>query len=55
MHRNVGDHVEAGQDLFTIHANKEVDLDYAREEMIKAHKWSDSPVEPLPLFYDVVM
>jgi pyrimidine-nucleoside phosphorylase len=55
VHHNVGDRLEIGQELFTIHANQESALNQAREELLIAHKWSDNPVEPLPLFYDIVM
>jgi pyrimidine-nucleoside phosphorylase len=55
VHHNVGDQVEAGQPLFTIHANQQGALDFAREELLSAHVWSDTPVDPLPLFYEVVL
>jgi pyrimidine-nucleoside phosphorylase len=55
VYHNVGDFVEKGQPLFTVHANQEDAVGFAREELLKAHKWSTDPVEPLPLFYDVVL
>jgi pyrimidine-nucleoside phosphorylase len=55
VHHNVGDQVEAGQPLFTIHANQQDTLEFAREELLRAHVWSDTPVDPLPLFYEVVL
>lgn len=54
IHRKVGDKVEAGQPLFTIHANQPEKLEEARARLLEAHKWSDTPVDPLPLVYDVV-
>ena len=54
IHHNVGDKIEAGQPLFTIHANDQKLLDQARGSLLEAHTWSDEPVEPLPLFYGVV-
>jgi len=54
IHRKVGDHVEAGAPLFTIHANNAAKLAAARERLLAAHQWSDTPVQPLPLFYAVV-
>jgi len=54
IHRNVGDRVEVGQPLFTIHANHKDKLDAARESLLAAHLWSDQPVERLPLFYGVI-
>lgn len=51
---NVGDRIEEGQPLFAVHANEEGKLQEARQRLLDAHIWSDSPVEPLPLFYDVI-
>jgi len=50
----VGDYVEAGAPLFTIHANDPALLSEAREAVLAAHLWSDHPAPPLPLFYGVV-
>jgi pyrimidine-nucleoside phosphorylase len=55
VHHNVGDQVEAGHPLFTIHANQQDTLEFARVELLRAHVWSDTPVDPLPLFYEVVL
>jgi pyrimidine-nucleoside phosphorylase len=52
--RNVGDKVEEGEPLFTIHANDQAKLVEARPRLLAAHTWSEEPVEPLPLFYDIV-
>jgi len=54
VHHKVGDHVERGQPLFTLHANRKPALDEARRYLAPALEWSESPVKPLPLFYDVV-
>ena len=52
IHHKVGDLLQAGEPLFTIHANDEKLLMQARENILKAHLFSDEPVLPLPLFYD---
>ena len=52
IHKKVGDKVEQGEPLFTIHANEEAKLEEAREVVLAAHSFSDSDVPPLPLFYD---
>ena len=52
--RQVGDRVEAGQPLFTVHANDEGKLVEARRRLLEAHHWSERPVDPLPLFYGVI-
>ncbi len=54
VHHKVGDHVERGQPLFTLHANRQPALDEARRYLAPALEWSEKPVQPLPLFYDVV-
>ncbi len=54
VHHKVGDRVEAGQPLFTIHASDEARQAQACQELLEAHTWSDSPVEPLQLFYEVI-
>jgi len=54
IHRKVGDKVEAGQPLFTIHANDRDKLASACDRVLAAHLWSDQPVESLPLFYGVI-
>ncbi len=51
IHHKVGDKVEIGDPLFTIHANDPDLLARAREEVLAAHQFSDEPVPPLPLFY----
>jgi len=50
----VGDKVSAGDLLFTIHANDEEKLEQARLKMLAAHRWSDEPVKPLPLYYGTI-
>jgi pyrimidine-nucleoside phosphorylase len=52
IHHKVGDKVEKGQPLFTIHANDEKLLAQARKKVLAAHGWNDMPVPALPLFYD---
>jgi pyrimidine-nucleoside phosphorylase len=51
IHHKVGDHVEAGTPLFTLHAQDKHSLVAARDAMLTAYTWSDTPVPALPLFY----
>jgi pyrimidine-nucleoside phosphorylase len=51
IHKKVGDVIEKGEALFTIHANDEHRLAEAREAVLAAHSFSEAPVDPLPLFY----
>ncbi|MEJ2751337.1 MAG: thymidine phosphorylase [Chloroflexota bacterium] len=50
----IGDQVAAGQVIGAIHANDPAKLEEAREEILAAITFSDTPVEPLPNFYGVV-
>jgi pyrimidine-nucleoside phosphorylase len=52
IHCKVGDQVEKGQPLFTIHANDQEKLEDARQAVLAAHAFSSEPVERLPLFYE---
>ncbi|HEY6074336.1 MAG TPA: thymidine phosphorylase, partial [Anaerolineales bacterium] len=52
IHHKVGDHVEAGEPLFTIHANDPAIQAEARDRVLSAHTFSDEKVSPLPLFYE---
>jgi pyrimidine-nucleoside phosphorylase len=52
IHHKVGDHVEEGEPLFSVHANDETKGAEARERVLAAHIFTDQPVPPLPLFYD---
>ena len=50
----VGDRIAIGEALFILHARAEDELVQARQQILAAHTWSDSPVDPLPLFYGVI-
>jgi pyrimidine-nucleoside phosphorylase len=52
IHKKVGDKVQQGEPLFTVHANDEAKLEEAREAALAAYSFSDAEVPPLPLFYD---
>lgn len=52
IHHKVGERVEKGEPLFTIHANDVEKLQEVRETVLAAHVLSEQPVEPLPLFYE---
>jgi pyrimidine-nucleoside phosphorylase len=52
IHHKVGDQVESGDPLFTIHANAREKLEEGREVVLAAHQFSEDPVERLPLFYE---
>jgi pyrimidine-nucleoside phosphorylase len=54
IHCKVGEYIDAGQPLFTIHARRRDRMTEAIQRLLSAHTWSDAPVQPLPLFYSVV-
>jgi len=54
VHRKVGEHLAGGEPLFTIHAQDETSLSKAADRLLGACRWSQEPVDPLPLFYDVI-
>ena len=54
VHAKVGDKLEKGQPIFTVHANDKAKLDAAKARLLGAIEWSEEPVDPLPLFYGVV-
>lgn len=54
VHHKVGDWVEAEQPLFTVYANSPQLGEQAKQLVLATHSWSDTPVEPLPMFYGVV-
>ncbi|MFZ5912342.1 MAG: thymidine phosphorylase [Chloroflexota bacterium] len=51
LHHKVGERIEKGQPLFTIHANDATLQAEARKRALAAHIFSQEPVAPLPLFY----
>jgi pyrimidine-nucleoside phosphorylase len=51
VHYKVGDLVQKGTPLFTVHAINEEKLAAARERVLAAHTFSDMPVQRLPIFY----
>jgi len=52
IHHKVGDKIEKGQPLFTMHANDQKLLVEMSEAILSAHTWSETPVDALPLFYN---
>ena len=50
----VGDYVDQGQPVYVVHANNQERLTAASQRLLTALAWSETPVEPLPLFYYVI-
>ena len=54
VHHKVGDQLNEGDPLFTIHANDEDLMNAAAQRVMDAHQIVDETVEPLPLFYKTI-
>lgn len=51
IHRKIGDRVQEGEPLFTVHAADNAACDAAVERLLAAHEISLDKVDSLPLFY----
>jgi pyrimidine-nucleoside phosphorylase len=51
VHAKVGDAVEAGAPLCTVHAASEESAAEVAEQIVAAYKLGDKPVDPLPIVY----
>jgi len=54
LQAKIGDRVEKGQPLLTIHANDEGKLAGAQQRLLGAYDWSEERVDPPPLLHQVV-
>jgi len=54
LQAKIGERVEKGQSLLTLHANDEATLAEAQERLLAAYTWSDDPVSPPPLTHQIV-
>ncbi len=54
VHHKVGDQLNQGDPLFTIHANDEGLMSEAMNRVMEAHQIVSEPVDPLPLFYKTI-
>ncbi len=54
VHVKVGDKVEKGAPLVTIHANTQAQLEPCRIRLSEAITLGETPIEPLPLFYGTI-
>lgn len=54
VHKKVGDSVEKGEVIFTVHANDAKKLAVAENRLNQAFRIDNKPSNPLPLFYDVI-
>jgi len=54
LKHKVNDYVEKGEPLLVIHADEEAKLEGAKERLLVAYTWSNNPVEPPPLIYQII-
>jgi pyrimidine-nucleoside phosphorylase len=54
LEAKVGDRMEKGAPLLTIHANDEGKLAGARQRLLAAYEWSAEPVTPPALIHQIV-
>ena len=54
LHAKVGQEMKRGDALFTVHANQSERIAPATQRLLAACRWSDAPVEELPLIYEVI-
>jgi pyrimidine-nucleoside phosphorylase len=54
IHHKVGDRVNKGDPLFTLHASEPKSLKTASKRVLSAYDIVAEKVSPLPLFYDTI-
>jgi pyrimidine-nucleoside phosphorylase len=54
LKKKVGEAVDAGEPLLTIHANEESRLAEAQGSLLQAYRWSNVPVTPAPLIRRII-
>ncbi|MCJ7668452.1 MAG: thymidine phosphorylase [Anaerolineae bacterium] len=54
LHRKIGDHVEEGEEILTVHARSEEAAQEAESRLLSAYLWSEEPIEPPPLIHRLI-
>ena len=54
LQTKIGERVEKGQSLMTVHANDEGKLAGAQQRLLAAYEWSEEPIEAPPLVHRIV-
>lgn len=52
--KKIGDQVDEGETLCTVHAQTQDDFERARERLLGAYSWQDDPVSAAPLLYRII-
>ena len=54
MSAKVGDHLQQGETLATVHARDEAQAQRTKQEILAALDWSEEPLPPLPNFHGII-
>lgn len=54
VHHKVGDFVNVGDVLFTLHAKDVTSFEESKKACLSACRWQNEPIDGLPLFYEVI-
>jgi pyrimidine-nucleoside phosphorylase len=54
LQAKIGDYVERGEPLLTVHANDGAKLSGARQRLLAAYEWSDEPHPAPPLIHQII-
>lgn len=54
LHRKIGDRVEKGEEILTVHARSQEVAREAESRLLGAYLWSEEPVEPPPLIHRII-
>ncbi|MDP2952364.1 MAG: pyrimidine-nucleoside phosphorylase, partial [Chloroflexota bacterium] len=54
LHKKIGDHVEEGEEILTVHARSEEAAQEAESRLLSAYLWSEEPIEPPPLIHRLI-
>ncbi len=54
VHVKVGDYLEKGSPIFTIYSKNVADAENAKKCLLGALQWSETRIDPLPLFYGTI-
>jgi pyrimidine-nucleoside phosphorylase len=55
LHKKVGDWVEKGEALLTVHANQKERLEEAQGRLLSAFRWSELPYSPPPHILKIIL
>jgi thymidine phosphorylase len=54
LDKKIGDKVDEGEPLCTIHAQSHKDFERAEERLLLAYSWQQEPLSPPPLIHRII-